>query len=161
MSGPDAEEAPSIEPTVRAAIDALARDRLDAKVRALDPVTPGLGLRRFYRVWLETSGDAPPSAIAHELRGDLDTIVSTALEKERSQRYESVAGLADDIRRFLRGEPTLAQEQPDGQRDEQDGNEVDRHGEVLAPKGSTGGCPMNGSAATSATPQRIAPFSGP
>jgi tetratricopeptide (TPR) repeat protein len=50
----------------------------------------------------------PPSAHDPALRGDLDTIVLKALEKERDQRYASVEELADDVRRHMRGEPLMA-----------------------------------------------------
>jgi serine/threonine-protein kinase len=57
---------------------------------------------------------APASARASDpvlqraLRGDLDAILLKALEKELPARYASVAGLADDLRRHLRGEPVQA-----------------------------------------------------
>jgi len=49
-----------------------------------------------------------PSAIDAGLHGDLETIVLKALEKERSNRYGSVAAFADDVRRYLDGKPILA-----------------------------------------------------
>ena len=42
------------------------------------------------------------------LRGDLETIVRKALEKDRDRRYQSVAQLAQDIRRFMNHEPIEA-----------------------------------------------------
>lgn len=42
------------------------------------------------------------------LKGDLDWIVMKALEKDRTRRYETASGLADDIGRFLQHEPVLA-----------------------------------------------------
>lgn len=42
------------------------------------------------------------------LRGDLDWVVMKALEKDRHRRYESIGGLADDIRRYLKQEPVSA-----------------------------------------------------
>ncbi|MFH1748430.1 MAG: serine/threonine-protein kinase [Planctomycetota bacterium] len=48
------------------------------------------------------------STINRELRGDIETIVMKALEKNREFRYQSAAGLADDIRRHLGGEPVMA-----------------------------------------------------
>jgi tetratricopeptide (TPR) repeat protein len=42
-----------------------------------------------------------PSSIVPSLRGDLETIILKAIAKEREGRYQSVAALADDVRRFL------------------------------------------------------------
>ncbi|MBL8891756.1 MAG: serine/threonine protein kinase [Planctomycetaceae bacterium] len=42
------------------------------------------------------------------LIGDLDWIVMKALEKERSRRYDSAAGFAEDVERFLKSEPIVA-----------------------------------------------------
>src|SRR5262249_57596460 len=47
-------------------------------------------------------------ALATHLRGDVDTIVAKALEKERARRYASAAELAADVRRHLRNEPIRA-----------------------------------------------------
>ncbi len=49
-----------------------------------------------------------------ELRGDLDRIILKALRKERSERYSSVAELADDITNFLEGRPVNAEVFPSG-----------------------------------------------
>lgn len=46
--------------------------------------------------------------IRTRLRGDIETIVAKAMEKDRDRRYESVVALADDIRRYLRNEAILA-----------------------------------------------------
>jgi serine/threonine-protein kinase len=45
------------------------------------------------------------------LRGDLDTIILTALRKEQSQRYSTAAAFAEDLERQLRSEPILARSQ--------------------------------------------------
>ena len=50
----------------------------------------------------------PLSAIRRSFRGDLDTIISKALAKDKQQRYQSAAALADDLRRYVRNEPILA-----------------------------------------------------
>lgn len=42
------------------------------------------------------------------LRGELDTILLTALQKSPERRYASVAALAEDLRRFRKGRPILA-----------------------------------------------------
>ncbi|MBW8831567.1 MAG: protein kinase [Burkholderiales bacterium] len=46
--------------------------------------------------------------LSASLRGDLDTIVLTALQKSRSRRYIGVAPFSDDIRRYLAGQTVLA-----------------------------------------------------
>lgn len=48
------------------------------------------------------------SSFDRELRGDLETITAKALDKDRTRRYQSVAALAEDIRRFLRHEAIRA-----------------------------------------------------
>jgi len=42
------------------------------------------------------------------LKGDIDTITMKALEKDRTQRYQSAAELGQDVHRFLNSEPILA-----------------------------------------------------
>ncbi len=41
-------------------------------------------------------------------RGDLETIVAKAMEKDRSRRYQSAAELGEDLRRYLDGEAIAA-----------------------------------------------------
>jgi tetratricopeptide (TPR) repeat protein len=49
-----------------------------------------------------------PGRLAGLLRSDLDWVVMKALEKDRGRRYESAAGLAEDVERYLAGEPVVA-----------------------------------------------------
>jgi len=46
--------------------------------------------------------------VRRRLRGDLDTILLTALRKEPARRYQSVEQLGADVRRHLEGMPVLA-----------------------------------------------------
>ena len=48
------------------------------------------------------------STVDRALRGDVETIVSTSLAKEKERRYQSAAEMAADIRRYLRHEPLAA-----------------------------------------------------
>ena len=48
------------------------------------------------------------SSINRIFRGDVETIVAKALEKDKNRRYQSAAGLAADIRRCLSDEPISA-----------------------------------------------------
>jgi WD40 repeat protein/predicted Ser/Thr protein kinase len=53
--------------------------------------------------------DAPRlGSLNPELRGDVETIVATALAKEPARRYASAADLGADLRRWLAHEPILA-----------------------------------------------------
>jgi len=53
----------------------------------------------------------PPSATGNKrLRGDLDTIVLRAMQKEPSRRYPSAAELSEDVRRHLDGLPIAARQ---------------------------------------------------
>ncbi|MGB7346259.1 MAG: protein kinase, partial [Pirellulaceae bacterium] len=50
----------------------------------------------------------PPSKFQENLDKDLETICMKALEKEISKRYRSAGELADELQRYLNGEPIVA-----------------------------------------------------
>jgi Tfp pilus assembly protein PilF len=54
--------------------------------------------------------EEPPAlrSVNRTYRGDVDTIVGKALEKDKARRYASAAELAADLRRHLRDEPITA-----------------------------------------------------
>jgi len=49
-----------------------------------------------------------PRRLSHSLRGELDCIVMTAIDKDRARRYDSVGSLAADVQRYLDHQPILA-----------------------------------------------------
>jgi serine/threonine protein kinase/WD40 repeat protein len=49
-----------------------------------------------------------PGRLAGLVRGELDWIVMRCLEKDRSRRYDSAAGLAKDVQRYLAGDAVEA-----------------------------------------------------
>jgi serine/threonine protein kinase len=69
-----------------------------------------------------TSEVRAPSTVARErttarnLRGDLDTIILKTLKKEPGERYATAAAFADDLDRYLRGDPVLARPDSAGYR---------------------------------------------
>jgi non-specific serine/threonine protein kinase/serine/threonine-protein kinase len=79
-------------------------------------------MQEIVRAVCETEPSPPSSAVkiasagaasstgptASELRGDLDTIVLRALQKDPARRYGSAQELVEDIRRHLEGRPVLA-----------------------------------------------------
>ncbi|HLO41179.1 MAG TPA: serine/threonine-protein kinase, partial [Phycisphaerales bacterium] len=48
--------------------------------------------------------------LQRQYRGDVETIVARALEKDTSRRYQSAAELAEDLRRFIDGKPVQARQ---------------------------------------------------
>ena len=51
---------------------------------------------------------SPLSSINRSFRGDIETIVGKALEKEKDRRYSTVGDMAADLRHHLRDEPIVA-----------------------------------------------------
>jgi tetratricopeptide (TPR) repeat protein/predicted Ser/Thr protein kinase len=51
---------------------------------------------------------APLSSVNKVFRGDLETIVSKALEKDKARRYQTATDLGEDLSRYLRDEPIVA-----------------------------------------------------
>ncbi len=51
---------------------------------------------------------APPRGINSAIDRDLETVVLKCLSKESSRRYKSAQELAEDLKRYLNGEPILA-----------------------------------------------------
>jgi tetratricopeptide (TPR) repeat protein/predicted Ser/Thr protein kinase len=51
---------------------------------------------------------APLSSADRSLRGDVETIVAKALEKDPERRYQSASELAEDVQRFLEDKPIVA-----------------------------------------------------
>ncbi len=79
---------------------------------ALPLATAGRSMGEVERLVCEVDPPHPsavaPAGVARALRGDLDTIVLTALRKDPQRRYESVDRFAEDIRRYLDGYPVRA-----------------------------------------------------
>lgn len=74
------------------------------------PPRPSALLTKNPRV-LAAASDAcslAPAALQKSLRGDLDWVVSRAIEPDRERRYDSVALFASDVDRYLRREPVVA-----------------------------------------------------
>ena len=58
---------------------------------------------------IQQEDPTPLRSISRAYRGDVETIVAKALEKDKARRYGSAAALAGDIRRYLADQPISAQ----------------------------------------------------
>ncbi|MBZ2176915.1 MAG: protein kinase [Acidobacteria bacterium] len=57
---------------------------------------------------VSSTRESSPQDLKRKLRGELDAIVLKALRRNPTERYQSAAQLADDLRRFLAREPVSA-----------------------------------------------------
>ena len=86
-------------------------DKMRQTIREQEPVRPSTKLARLPGEELTTAANRrsiEASRLVHLLRGDLDWVVMKCLEKDRSRRYETAAGLAVDLKRHLKNEPVVA-----------------------------------------------------
>jgi WD40 repeat protein/serine/threonine protein kinase len=79
-------------------------------IREVDPPKPSSRLRAPCETSIAVAQRRGTAVrlLTRQLQGDLDWITMKALEKDRTRRYPTAAGLAEDIARHLRGEPVLA-----------------------------------------------------
>jgi serine/threonine-protein kinase len=59
-------------------------------------------------VRLQSDDVPPPRRFNRDVPADLDTIIMKALDREPARRYQSAHAMAEDLRRFLDGEPIIA-----------------------------------------------------
>lgn len=80
---------------------------IEQVVSGTEPKRPSLAVTGAGALSAEARRSVP-SRLARALSGDLDWILLKALRKEPEARYGSVQALADDLDRYLRGEPVHA-----------------------------------------------------
>jgi serine/threonine protein kinase len=85
-------------------------DEMRRIIREEEPPRPSTRLSTLGQAASTASArrQTDPRRLSQALRGELDWIVMKCLEKDRSRRYESANGLAQDIERYLRDEPVQA-----------------------------------------------------
>ncbi|MGK0187007.1 MAG: serine/threonine protein kinase/WD40 repeat protein [Verrucomicrobiales bacterium] len=79
-------------------------------IREEDPPKPSTQVSQLGETAAEVAAQRSTEIrkLARTMSGDLDWIVMKALEKDRTRRYETVNGLAADIKRHLANEPVVA-----------------------------------------------------
>jgi serine/threonine protein kinase/Tfp pilus assembly protein PilF len=91
---------------LKAGLDEIRREILNQ-----EPVRPSTRLGTMLAADLTTVAQrrqAEAPKLIRTVRGDLDWIAIKALEKDRTRRYQTATGLADDIQHFLAHEPIAA-----------------------------------------------------
>ncbi len=94
------------ETLLRAGLDECRRT-----IREEEPIRPSTRLATLVEAELTTTAarrHTEAGKLIHLLRGDLDWIAMRCLEKDRTRRYATASDLAQDIQRYLDGEPVLA-----------------------------------------------------
>ena len=90
---------------------AAGLDKMRRTIREEEPARPSNCLDTMLdtdRTEIARHRQIEPDKLATLLRGNLDWIVMKALEKDRTRRYESAVGLAQDVARHLCNEPVVA-----------------------------------------------------
>jgi eukaryotic-like serine/threonine-protein kinase len=86
-------------------------DEMRRRIRETDPVRPSNRLSGMTGVDSTSTAQRrgmDAQKLISLLRGDLDWVVMKCLEKDRTRRYETANGLAQDIERHLKNEPIAA-----------------------------------------------------
>jgi serine/threonine protein kinase/tetratricopeptide (TPR) repeat protein len=89
----------------------LADPTVAYKLRQTAATAPSTRLRTLEPNRLETVADrrrTDPRSLRRLLKGDLDWVVLKCLEKDRTRRYDSAAGLAEELGRVLSDRPVVA-----------------------------------------------------
>ncbi|QDV58619.1 serine/threonine-protein kinase [Rosistilla oblonga] len=98
-------------PFVVGRLNSVGFDELRRIIREEEPPSPSTRLSTLGNQ-LSTTVSAnrrlEPAKLTSLMRGDLDWIVMKAIDKDRARRYPSAIALAQDVSRFLEGQPVEA-----------------------------------------------------
>src|SRR5580658_5781920 len=86
-------------------------DEVRRVIQTEEPVRPSTRLSTMMAANLTVAGrcrQAEPPKLIRSLKGDLDWIVMKALEKDRTRRYPTATGLAEDIQHYLASDTVSA-----------------------------------------------------
>ena len=97
-------------PFVTTADDDTSMSELQRMIREVDPPRPSARLSTSTETLpqLAAARSTEPKRLRSLLRGELDWIAMKAIEKEVERRYQTANALANDVQRYLAGEPVVA-----------------------------------------------------
>ncbi|MEZ5941892.1 MAG: protein kinase [Planctomycetaceae bacterium] len=96
-------------PLERAQFDKAAYAEILRLIKEVEPPKPSTRLSGNESLpSVAAQRNIDPRHLTRSITGDLDWVVMKALEKERTRRYDTANGLAEDIRRHLSDEPVSA-----------------------------------------------------
>lgn len=93
------------------ALRGASADETRRQIRETEPIVPSTRLSRMSRdvaAGIAAVRGADVKALVTLVRDDLDWIVGKALERDPDRRYETPSAMADDLVRYLTGEPVAA-----------------------------------------------------
>ncbi len=100
-----------VTPLDKDRLHSASYDELRRIMREEEPPWPSARLSTLQADLATTVADrrrTDPQKLRKLVRGELDWIVMKCLERDRSRRYPSASGLAEDVERYLHDEPVLA-----------------------------------------------------
>src|SRR5262249_14753123 len=91
-------------------LNQVGYDELRRIIREEEPPRPSTRISTLGAAaeTVSTNRGSEPRKLSALVRGELDWIARSCLEKDRNRRYETVAALVADVRRFLSDEPVQA-----------------------------------------------------
>lgn len=92
-------------------LKSVSFDELQRIIREEEPPRPSTRITTLALAEASTVSarrQIAPRQLSRLFRGELDWIVMKCLEKDRTRRYETASGLAEDVRRYLADEPVEA-----------------------------------------------------
>jgi eukaryotic-like serine/threonine-protein kinase len=98
-------------PFERETLKKVALDEMRRIIREDEPPRPSTRLSTMQQAALSTIEEQRGSEsrrLGQQVRGELDWIVMTALDKDRNRRYESASAFAADVQRYLNDDPVAA-----------------------------------------------------
>lgn len=98
-------------PFTRERLNSVGFDELRRIIREEEPPCPSARFSTLadkVATTISSNRQLEPSKLSTLMKGDLDWIVMRALDKDRGRRYPSAIAMAEDIQRFLMGQPVEA-----------------------------------------------------